>query len=76
MSKQVHNQWNRRRTDPAYDLKSLLMQIVVVTAEESSQQRHRTRALLDECGFSGRTDLRVVGHHAICPFAGRADGKM
>ncbi len=67
MPKQVHQQRNGRRTDPPDDFKSLQMQVFIATVEESSQQRQRTPRPLDQGGFGGCPDLRVVGHHAICP---------
>ncbi len=39
MPKQLDQQRNGRRTDLPDDFKSLLMQVVIVTREESSQQR-------------------------------------
>ena len=34
---------------------------------EHPQQRQRARGPLDQCGFGACADLRVAGHHAICP---------
>jgi hypothetical protein len=39
MPQQLDQQRNRRRTDPPDDFKSVLMQVFIVTGEESSQQR-------------------------------------
>ena len=44
----------------------------MVRAEESSQQRERTPPHLDQGGFGGCADLRVVGQEAICPVTTRA----
>ena len=49
------------------DLESLQIQAFIATVEESSQQGQRTPRPLDQGGFGGGPDLRVVGHHAICP---------
>ncbi len=67
MAKQLDQQWNGWRTDLTDDFKSLLMQVFIVSAEESSQEGQRTPSTLDQCGFGACADLRVVGHHAICP---------
>ena len=42
MPKQFNQQRNGRRTDSPDDFKSLLMQVFIVTGEESSQQGQRT----------------------------------
>src|SRR6476659_8142856 len=52
------------------------MQIFIFAVEETSQQRQRTRGLRDKCSFGSCADLRVVGHHAICPVTHRAAGKI
>ena len=39
MPQQVHQQRNGRRTDPLDDFESLLMQVFIVTGEESSSRR-------------------------------------
>ena len=67
MPKQFDQQRNGRWTDLPDDFKSLLMQVFIVTVEESSQQRQRTPRPLDQGGASDRPDLRVFGHHAIFP---------
>ena len=76
MTKQLDQQRNGRRTDLPDDFKSLLMQLFIVTVEESSQQRQRTPGPLDQFGFGTCADLRVLGHHAICPVTYRAPGKI
>ena len=77
MPKQLDQQRNGRRTDLPDDFKSLLMQVFIVTGEESSQQRQRTPRPLDQGGFGGCADLRVVGQQAICPvtYQGGVSGK-
>src|ERR1051325_735284 len=52
------------------------MQVFIATVEESSQQRQRTPAPLDQYGLRGCPDPRVVGHHAIFPLnhLGRVPG--
>jgi hypothetical protein len=67
MTKQFDQEGNRWRTDLPDDFKSLLMQVFIVTSEESSQQGQRTPAALDQCGFGAGADLRVIRHHAIFP---------
>ena len=67
MPKQVRQQRNGRRTDPADDFKSLQMQVFIATVEESSQQRQRTPRPLDQGGFGGCPDLRVVGPSSDLP---------
>src|SRR6185369_3131073 len=72
LPKQFRQQRNGGRTDTADDLKSLLMQVFIATVEESSQQRQRTSRPLGQGCFGGCPDLRVVGHHAICPVSRQA----
>ena len=60
MPKQLDQQRNGRRADLPDDFKSLLMQAVIVTREESSQQRERTSRPFDQGGFGGCADLPVV----------------
>ena len=67
MPKQFHQQRNGRRTDPLDDFKSLQLQVFIAKVEESSQQEQRTFRSLDQGGFGGCADLRVVGLQAICP---------
>jgi hypothetical protein len=40
------------------------MQVFVLRGEESFQQRERTLRTLDQGGFSGGPDLRVLGQQA------------
>ena len=77
MPQQVHQQRNGRRTDPLDDFKSHHMQVFMLRVEESSQQRERTPRPLDQGGFGGCADLRVVGQQAICPvtYQGGVSGK-
>ena len=77
MPQQVHQQWNGRRTDPLDDFKRHHMQVFMLRVEESSQQRQRTLRPLDQGGFGGCADLRVVGLQAIGPvmYQGRVSGK-
>ena len=77
MPKQVHQQRNGRRTDPLDDFKRHHMQVFMLRVEESSQQRERTPRPLDQGGFGGCADLRVVGQQAICPvtYQGGVSGK-
>ena len=67
MPKQLDQQRNGRRTDSPDDLESLLMQAFIVNDEESSQQWQRAPRPLDQCGFGGGADLRIVGQQAIGP---------
>ena len=77
MPQQVHQQRNGRRTDSLDDVKRHNMQVFMLRAEESSQQRERTPPRLDQGGFGGCADLRVVGQEAICPvtYQGGVSGK-
>ena len=77
MLKQLEQQWNGRRTDVPDDFKRLLMQLFIVTGEESSQQRERTPSPFGQGGFGGSADLGVVGQQTICPVTdqGRISGK-
>ena len=76
--KHVRQHRNGRRTDTADDFRSLQMQVSIATVQESSQQGQRTPCPLDQGGFGGCPNLRVVGHHAICPVKrqGRIPGKI
>ena len=67
MPKQLDQQRNGRWADLANDFKRLLMQVFIVTGEESSQQGQRVPAALDQRGFSAGADLQVVRNHPIGP---------
>jgi len=77
MPKQLDQQRNGRRTDLPDDFKRVLMQVVVVTREESSQQRQRTPRPFHQGGFGGCADLPVAGQQAMCPvtYQGGISGK-
>ena len=77
MPQQLHQQRNGRRTDPLDDFESHHVQVFMPRVEEAFQQRHRTQRSLDQGGFGGGADLRVVGLQTICPFAykSRISGK-
>ena len=67
MTKQFDQQRNRGRTELPDDFKHVLMEVFIVTGEESSQQRQRPLRPLDQDGFGGCADLWVAGLQAICP---------
>ena len=50
------------------------MQVFMLRREESSQQRQRTRRPMDQGGFGGCADLRVVGLQASGPVDGPGRG--
>ena len=77
MPQQVHQQRNGRRTDSLNDLKRHNMQVFMLRPDESSQQRERTPPHLDQGGFGGCADLRVVVQEAIGPvlYQGWVSGK-
>ena len=77
MPKELDQQRNGGRTELPDDFKRVLMEVFIVTGEESSQQRQRPLRPLDQGGFGGCADLRVVGQQAICPFTyqGGVSGK-
>ena len=67
MPQQINQQRNGRRTDPLDDAKRRNMQVFMLRAEQSSQQRERTASGLDEGGFGDCADLWVVGGKTTCP---------
>src|SRR5262245_794391 len=66
-----------RRPDPLDDFRGFQMQVFNATVEESSQQREGTPRPLDQGGFGGCADLRVLGQQAPFPvkYQGRVSGK-
>jgi hypothetical protein len=64
---QVHHQWHGRGTDPPDDFKRRHMKVFMLGSEESPQQRQRTLRALDQGGFGGGANLRVIGQQPICP---------
>ena len=77
MPKQVHQQRNGRRTDPPDDFKSHHMQVFMLEGRGIVSAKAANAAALDQGGFGGCADLRVVGQQAICPvtYQGGVSGK-